>query len=164
MNFSTHHVHKLNGNLIDCQLRISTASFPLPYSGKALGKQDFASSQFLSFQQRSQRIHSFYCYISVTDVSRNKRIERWQKNKTTEGSVVKTFPRGSLLSKCHTFSQFACKCDCIYAYKKYTDVPAPIYINPLRPELNPICYLLALLRAHHFLNVSRIRVKLLTLR
>ena len=35
-------------------------------------------------------------------------------------------------------------------------------INPLKPELNPI-YLLALL-AHHFLHVSRIRVKLLTLR
>jgi hypothetical protein len=36
--------------------------------------------------------------------------------------------------------------------------------NPLKPELNPICYLLALLEAHHFLHVSRIRVKLLTLR
>jgi len=35
-------------------------------------------------------------------------------------------------------------------------------INPLSPELNPICYLLALLGAHHFLHVSRIRVKLLT--
>ena len=38
------------------------------------------------------------------------------------------------------------------------------YFNPLNPELNPICYLLALLRAHHFLHVSRVRVKLLTLR
>ena len=36
-------------------------------------------------------------------------------------------------------------------------------INPLKPELNPICYLLALL-AHHFLHVSRIRIKLLTFR
>jgi len=36
-------------------------------------------------------------------------------------------------------------------------------INPLNAELNPICYLLALL-AHHFLHVSRIRVKSLTLR
>ena len=32
--------------------------------------------------------------------------------------------------------------------------------NPLNPELNPICYLLALL-AHHFLHASRIRVKIL---
>ena len=36
--------------------------------------------------------------------------------------------------------------------------------NPLNRELNPICYLLALLGAHHFLHVSRIRVKLLTLK
>jgi len=36
--------------------------------------------------------------------------------------------------------------------------------NPLNTELNPICYLLALLGAHHFLHVSRIRVKSLTLR
>ena len=36
--------------------------------------------------------------------------------------------------------------------------------NPLNPELNPICYLLALLGVHHFLHVSRIRIKSLTLR
>ena len=36
--------------------------------------------------------------------------------------------------------------------------------NPLNPKLNPICYLLALLGAHHFLHVSKIRVKLLTFR
>jgi transposase len=36
--------------------------------------------------------------------------------------------------------------------------------NPSKPELNPICYLLALLGAHHFLHVSRIRIKLLSLR
>jgi hypothetical protein len=34
-------------------------------------------------------------------------------------------------------------------------------LNPLSPELNPICYLLAIL-AHDFLHVSRIRVKSLT--
>ena len=37
-------------------------------------------------------------------------------------------------------------------------------INPLSPELNPICYLLALLGADYFLHVSRIRVKSLTFR
>ena len=36
-------------------------------------------------------------------------------------------------------------------------------INPLNAELNPICHLLALLGVH-FLHVSRIRVKSLTLR
>ena len=43
-------------------------------------------------------------------------------------------------------------------------VHSAIRLNPLNPELNPICYLLALLGAHHFLHVSGIGVKLLTLR
>ena len=37
-------------------------------------------------------------------------------------------------------------------------------INPLNAELNPICHLVALLGVHHFLHVSRIRVKSLTFR
>ena len=42
---------------------------------------------------------------------------------------------------------------------------SPFFIlNTLNAELNPICYLLALLGAHDFLHVSRIRVKSLTLR
>ena len=32
-------------------------------------------------------------------------------------------------------------------------------LNPLNTELDPICHLLALLRAHHILHVSRPRVK-----
>ena len=39
-----------------------------------------------------------------------------------------------------------------------------VHFNLLNPELNPICYLLALLGAHNFLHVSRIRVKLWTFR
>ena len=39
-----------------------------------------------------------------------------------------------------------------------------LQFNPLNAELNPICYLLALLGVHHFLHVSRIGVKSLTLR
>ena len=37
-------------------------------------------------------------------------------------------------------------------------------VNPLNAELNPICHFLALLGVRHFLHVSRIRVKSLTLR
>ena len=37
-------------------------------------------------------------------------------------------------------------------------------LNTLNAELNPFCHLLALLGVHHFLHVSRIRVKSLTLR
>ena len=43
-------------------------------------------------------------------------------------------------------------------------IPPHLALNPLNRELNLICYLLALLGAHHFLHVSRIRVKLLTFR
>ena len=39
-----------------------------------------------------------------------------------------------------------------------------LVLNPLNAELNPICFFLALLGAQHFLHVSRIRVKSLTLR
>ena len=38
-----------------------------------------------------------------------------------------------------------------------------LLFNPLNPELNPMCCLLALVGTHHFLHVSRIRVKSLTL-
>ena len=52
-----------------------------------------------------------------------------------------------------------CVCVCVSAIGQ-----ASVQINPLNAELNPICYLLALLGAHYFLHVSRIRVKSLTLR
>ena len=39
-----------------------------------------------------------------------------------------------------------------------------LMLNPLNAELNPICYLLALLGGHHLIHVSRIRVKSLSLR
>jgi len=49
-------------------------------------------------------------------------------------------------------------------YTYYVTLMGVIFrFNPLNAELNPICYLLALL-AQHFLHVSRIRVKSLTLR
>ena len=49
---------------------------------------------------------------------------------------------------------------------KWFKRPLPGFLtnfNPLNAELNPICYLLALL-AHHFLHVSSIKVESLTLR
>jgi hypothetical protein len=49
-------------------------------------------------------------------------------------------------------------------YSRYTiQLMYYSHFNPLNPELNPICYLLALL-AHHNLHISRIRDKSLTLR
>jgi len=58
-------------------------------------------------------------------------------------------------------------CSCEYSecvVKKIEFVKLSAVFNPLKPELNPICYLLALLEAHNFLHVSRIRVKILNFR
>ena len=70
-----------------------------------------------------------------------------------------------------TLPEESCRMWCVVCDLETSRIGAPyIYdisslsVNPLKPELNPICYLLALLGAHHFLHVSRIRVKLLTLR
>ena len=56
----------------------------------------------------------------------------------------------------NVLNEFCMKCACMLVITEH--------FNPLNPELNTICYLLALLGAHHFLHVSRIRVKSLTLR
>ena len=58
--------------------------------------------------------------------------------------------------------QRICNIICRTYHIAYTVVS--LRINPLNPELNPICYLLVLLGAHHFLHVSRIGVKSLTFR
>ena len=77
----------------------------------------------------------------------------------------------------HVFMVIQPKCNCVSQIGKlkswfsshsnwFAVLPfgLPITLNPLNPQLNPICYLLALLGAHHFLHVSRIWVKLLTFR
>ena len=52
------------------------------------------------------------------------------------------------------------KCEVVLVNAHVTSTgTARLVLNPLNAELNPICYLLALLGAHHFLHVSRIRVK-----
>jgi len=53
---------------------------------------------------------------------------------------------------------FANDTNIIFTHSNLTDFKDEI--NPLNAELNPICYLLALLGAHHFLQVSRIRVNI----
>jgi hypothetical protein len=45
-----------------------------------------------------------------------------------------------------------------HTQRKQTIDRKALLFNPFNAELNPICYLLALLGAHHFLHVSRIRV------
>jgi hypothetical protein len=44
--------------------------------------------------------------------------------------------------------------------QKYLETTEMVFaINPLNTELNPICHLLALAAAHHFVHVSRLKVK-----
>jgi hypothetical protein len=71
---------------------------------------------------------------------------------------VQQFPDISKL--CNVASCWIYILECSYDARTHEH---PMHVNPLNPELNPICYLLPLL-AHHFLHVNRIRVKSLTLR
>ena len=78
------------------------------------------------------------------------------------------FPHSSMSSaegllKKKTFLLFLLPCLSLFSHFLNLGFVA-FFFNPLNPELNPICYLLALLGDHHFLHVSRIRVKLLTFR
>jgi len=59
---------------------------------------------------------------------------------------------------------FLCLCKQSSRLKMCSIWTVAVTINPLNAELNPIWYLLALLGAHNFLHVGRIRVKSLTLR
>ena len=70
--------------------------------------------------------------------------------------------RDSFTFACQTFSGRLLR-TCTYCGQTHSRSKGATLFNPLKPELNPICYLLALL-AHHYLHVSRIRVKSLTLR
>ena len=66
---------------------------------------------------------------------------------------------------CTLHHEHSCaSCDFVFNHSKPNGYVMHQQFNPLNPELNPICYLLALLGAHHFLHISRIKVKSLTLR
>jgi len=68
-------------------------------------------------------------------------------------------------SSCDSVTQVLMISDRYGAHNVFHTAPTEKFqrVNHLNAELNPICYLLALL-VHHFLHVSRIRVKSLTLR
>ena len=103
-------------------------------------------SPLLGFDPRTvQCVASRY-----TDYATRPTIHKWQNLKITIHHIY-----------------WHCKCIFPFLGQRIRNVViwrrCQLYINPLKPELNPICYLLALLGAHHCLHVSRIRVKLLTL-
>jgi hypothetical protein len=59
----------------------------------------------------------------------------------------------------HTFLQTDSHCGLVETETGKSDIAKHARVNALNAKLNPICYLLALLGAHHILHVSRVRVK-----
>ena len=102
-------------------------------------------------------IHIFYsalCNVTCSKVRLKRR---------NQISNFKTDAEISFINIWKYFSHFVRFID-ISVYFIFNIVVSRIrHFNPLNPELNPICYLQALL-AHNFLHLSRIRVKLLTFR
>ena len=95
------------------------------------------------------------------DLSQLVPVEPWQFHNSFRRASKKPFP--------YLSSQGCQDCQCClliqFSIAQLQASPSFIVLfNSLNPELNPICYLLALLGAHHFLHVSRIRVKLLSFR
>ena len=76
--------------------------------------------------------------------------------------AMSLLPQHASMACAVTTVSFCGVCSDNYIFLHFCVVP--MVINPLNPELNPMCCLLALLGAHHFLHVSRIRVKSLTFR
>ena len=60
----------------------------------------------------------------------------------------------------HIIYHISCQKIEIVSCENLTDFKIDFLFNPLNAELNPICHLLALLGVHHFLHVSRVRVKI----
>ena len=56
---------------------------------------------------------------------------------------------------CNCYNEANCKCRKLKLFVSRELKHLKKTLNPLNPKLNPICYLLALLGAHHFLHVSR---------
>jgi hypothetical protein len=90
----------------------------------------------------------------------------WFSTLNTASLILHT--HSVIISKCSmiivsSWLKIYTECTLIIRVNEPYQVPLEREVNPLKPELNPICYLLALL-AHHFLHVSRIRVNSLTIR
>jgi len=94
---------------------------------------------------------------------------RWQYNVANALWMLNNDACRPTLRICDTYfpqKQYVCESVCILRSNILPVLSLYFFwrFNPLKPELNPMCYLLALLGAHHFLHVSRIRVKSLTFR
>ena len=120
-------------------------------------------------------------YLDVTPFGLENSVPTFRRNQLTPSSwqnsnTVRRGSRFSVMSIPTTnLHDFTFHTTLIFRKKNSCSCQQPVHLhlmqrvfrgllNPLNPEWNPICYLLALLGAHHFLHVSRVRVKLLTFR
>ena len=115
----------------------------LAATGNSLGLR--VITPCLSYYSHVQAISRTRAHIQYSKFKR-QRIRSESKKRISSFVII---VRRRMVNKCSTTQR-----------KKCTIAEE---FNPLNPELNPI-YLLALLGAHRFLHVSRIRVKLLTFR
>ena len=112
---------------------------------------DFAAS--FIFTERNQLLLFMKCFRKLSMMK--PRVQ--QKGPRTDQHSIGFFKVSGPLSSTRTDEN-------VQKIRHITHEDRRPRINPLKPELIPICYLLALLGAHHFLHVSRIRVKSLTFR
>ena len=108
----------------------------------------------VSVWQNCQSQYDRSVSLSITELS----VSVWQ-NCQSQYDRTKTVRKVDQ----HTISDFIDKLNKESWDSTFNNTDVNLMFNPLNAELNPICYLLALL-AHHFLHLSRIRDKLLTLR
>ena len=87
-------------------------------------------------------------------------LQSWQSLNWPRNSLTFTEPEDYSVHNFHQWTPLHQR----HLVKHHILLLQGIQVNPLNPELNPICYLLALLGAHHFFHVRRIRVKLFTFR
>ena len=87
-------------------------------------------------------------------------------SRTGHSTCLTTLRQNRLLHRHKTYKHFLGSTTQYYIFHEFYRIKfwERNLLNPLNAELNPICHLLALLGAHHFLHVSRIRVKSLILR
>ena len=108
-------------------------------------------------------------YVANDDLvekAKNKNCENWQFPISKLSTFFSTYFTYTTLWNCvreAALPKSLCKMGAQNANGKTQKAEQDMTLNPLKPELNSICYLLALL-AHHFLHVCRIRVKSLNFR
>ena len=123
--------------------------YQLPYRAQYLQSTDCLLRPCSRLPQATRACHRFGVVQGACSV-------QWSKYLTTTEPQYGFFTTMKTSNTTQTFRVATYKTT---AHRRCVNVQ----FNPLKPELNPICYLLALL-AHHFLHVSRIRVKSLTFR